>query len=1165
MKKFRIIIAFALAILCLLSPLTQTVLAAELTEPKESVKLLDFSSDNETTLHARLSPSDLLSILLKQVYEDDREPTTAEKEYLDHYFEEYLIYDATLPPSLVSTETTEQGITVMAKSYSFQTNNNETLTYLPVRVTLGETAKKLSYSSEKKCFVAELEPSSDLSSLTVFYSSSVTLPKEIINRLVTMAFDDATNAMKTEQTMLEYTAALKEYQNYLRAMEEYQADCLAYDAYLSSLELYCQALAEYEKNQAEWETYRQKYATYEAYLSELAVYNEKKAQYDKNYAAYTAKIREREAYLKNLDRIRVSLVPIESLFLLPSDRKTGTLYSALQNSELVAMFEKYQGILTKNFGIPKETIADLRTDADRLNELLGEYNEKRKISEKEAFGCYRKNYDEICLLFNSLYERMSAIFAPPNEYSGSTVYTLMCAKLEAEYGKEEASYKKWRIKNVLSHIYLICLCLDDTRKPEATWNFYADDGEAHTYYFSNLLSQNLIVSDTNSASPSKLFWREEVIVPQPPIMPSKPTAVPEPLPPTTMEKPSMPTEVEKPTEPTAVELPLPPSESDHSLVLRTGAICLELLSNKLYDRTELTEDPTIPLPEIAIEKQIEGVSIYGIGGRLLKGCDPFSLPTPSEDSETLPISYEDGYDTYTFVGWSMPQGARSLLDGSSIYAIYQRTPKTYRATFVIDGKTVFETQVPVTETPVFEDSVDKESAPDVDYLFHTWDPPLSPIHADTVYVAKYEEQPRKYSVTFQLLEQTLSRQYEYQELPVEPTVSPLYYYSGASLFEFDGWDQEIAPVTQNITYTAKYRELVLAKLPDDADGTLSFATTAQGFALVSSENRISSLGALFEKASAQNLRLDVLFSEQNVTLSVDTAALQALHKAGATEIFLDQNPTHGTAIRFLRADGSEVILYDGELRVSLPHSFNAEANVYLSAYYPTLNRVQKSVSCERTETEVKLIATAGVYYQPYERFALTLNVGEHGQAMTNETIYSEGEAIRLTIHPDANYQLSSIFFKNPSTDEITVTDPNNIVMPAWNTVLCVEFIPVEYTIQFVFHGQTITEKHPFGAELTFPEIPTSFEEDGFFYTFIGWSSTSSVVTGDTVYSANYYSVRAEDVADDGEGGAIEAVVRKIVLPLAALALLILAVLITTPIVIVKCVKKKKKAKNNQTK
>lgn len=1161
MKKLRII-ALALAVLCLLAPLTQAVSAAEFSPSSENEASLDFSSFDETSILARVSPSDLLSLLLERVYRDERVLSDAEKNYLDLYFGEYLIYDGMLSPSLVSIETSGQTITVMAKSYSYEAKNGRVVTYSPVRVTMGSTAKPLSYSLGKQCFVAEIDASEELPSLTVHYVGSIALPKETVNRLLTLAFDDASAAQWYEDQKTNYAAALAEYQNYLRALEQYDADCVTYNEYLAKVSLYEKAREAYQKNQDEWEAYRQKQALYEAYRNELDLYDQNLKKYNENYQKYLAQIDARDAYLINLNKIRSALVPMESLFLKPSNGKTGTLYQALQNNELVTMFEKYQNVL------PKQPINGMRDEAERLNTLLGEYEEARKISEQKAFESYQKNYDEICRLFQSLYDRMSAIFAPPKGSDQSAMYTLMCAKLEAEYGigTEESEYKKWRIQNVLAHLYLICRCLDDAKTSEATWNFYSNTGKACAYYFSDLLSQNLIISDTNTANPSNLRWMNEVSVSDPPQMPEKPIEVIPPLAPPTMEEPTPPPALERPIPPELMDVPIPPPEGDPSLMLRTKDLRSALQNKELYDRTEFTEeqDPILTLPEISIEKRVRGVSIYGARGCLLEENGSSELPVPSEDSETLPYSFVDGADTYTLEGWSTSE------DGSAISAIYRRTTKTkvYLATFVVDGITVYETLVPAMHTAQFNGSVTKEHSDSTEYFFETWDPPLAPMSGDTKYHAVFREQPRKYSVSFSILDNPpITKEYAWGEIPTPPTV-PLkdqYDISGSSLFEFCGWGTEqetLPPVTQNATYTAQYQ--LLATL--DADETILFEqSTSQGYLLIASGNKISSISNLVEKTVSENCRLDILFSERNVTLSLDLMALQALHREGVAELLLDQNETYGTAIRFFRPDGTEIFLSEGELRLSLPHGFDADANVYLSSYDPSLSLSQATVPCTPTETEIKLIATAGIYYRPYERFTLSVSVGENGQAMTDESIYSEGDRVYFTVHPSAHYRISKIFFQNPITGETIPIKQKYAEMPAYNAVLCVEFAPIEYTIKFVYHGETKIEKLPFGAPLVFPEVPPTFEEDGLFYTFIGWSETASVVTGDATYTAGYYSVRIEDLVED-EGSAWSAVIWNILVPLAILALLILGILITVPIVIVKQVKKKKtkkKQKNNQ--
>ncbi|MBO5939400.1 MAG: hypothetical protein J6Q82_07925 [Clostridia bacterium] len=1158
MKKFYAILSFVLALLCLTAPITQVVSAAE-TSPAVTETSLDYSSEDDYMLQAVLSPSDLLTLLLETIYKNESALSEAEKSYLDRYFSEYLVYDGLLPPSLLSTEKSDSSVTVTAQGYSYIAKNGQTVSYLPVRALLGAKELPLVASSDGQHFsvtVTDLPSDTDPTSVTVFYQGSITLPKETVNQLVTMAYRDAKNALATEETMLQYTVALEEYQAYLRAIEQYEADCLNYDFYLSSLALYENALAEYKQNQRDWEIYRQKNKLYEEYLAKLATYDKEKKLYDKAYAEYTAQDKKYKAYLQNLDAIRISLHPMESLFLTPSDGSTGTLYRALQNSELVVMFEKYQGVLSKTFGIPKETITNLRTDADLLNDLLGEYNKARTISEEAAFIFYKENYDQICSLFNSLYQRMSDILKP-------AVYTLMCAKLELEYPEDKGTYKKWRIKNVLAHIYLICLCLDDERTPDNTWSFYADDGEPHPYYFSDLLNQNLIISDSNAANPSDLSWIPEVTELTPPVAPTEPIAVQQPIPPATLAEPTKPAEVTKPTAPMPKEEPIPPTQSDHELVLRTGEICLAYLDGALSERQELSEDPSIRLPEISVQKRIGAPSVFGARGVLLDVSDLSSLPTPSDNSALLPISFENEYATYTFDGWSEPTG-HSLLrtsDDTFVYAKYRRKAKCFEATFIIDGTTVSQISVPVGTTPVFVGSTNKASTPSTDYVFTTWDPPLSPIYGNTEYVAQYREQVRNYTVTFAMEGQSLSQQVAWQATPTAP-ITPASYYSGGSLYEFDAWDKPLTPTTDNITYTARYRELSLAQLPNTSIGSLSVAPSATGYVLVSSEPRFS-LSALVAKAASEEKRLEIIFTDRGVSLTFDPSALQSLQQQGICELLLDQNPSYGTAIRCFRNDGTEISLGSGELRLNLEHGFATEKNIYLSAYYPALDRCQENIPCTSTSTTTQLLAATSVYYQPHRRFSLTLNVSEHGQAMASTTVYSAGEKILLTIRPDSNYRLSSLVFTDPVSGEQIATDPKNLTMPSFDAVLSVEFVPIEYQIEFQYHGQTIVQVQPFGSTVIFPEIPTSFEEDGFFYTFIGWSSTSSIVTGDMTYIANYYSIRAEEVADSGEGGAIESVVVDILLPISIIALFLLGVIITVPILIVKHVKKKKKNRTNK--
>ena len=1138
MKKFYSVLSFALAVLFLLSPLTQAVSAEEISNSESNSDSFDFSSQNEYMLQAVISPADLLTLLLN----DTSAVSEAERDYLDRYFADYLVYDELLPPSLVATEQSADRVLVRAQKYSYVATNGKEVVYLPVRVLLGDKESTLSFDASEQAFLAEFTdlPQGAEHSVTVFYQGSLTLPKEKINQLLTMAYRDAQEAAPANATITQYTVALKEYTNYLHAMEQYETDLLNYETYCSALTLYQNALERYNQNQNEWANYQQKNEKYQTYEKDLALYLQQKEQYDLDYAEYLRRNEEHTIYTSNLNKIRTSLHAIESLFLKPTDGKTGTLYRALQNAELVVMFEKYRDVLFDG-----ETVSAMRADADRLNDLLGKYNEARNLSEEAAFTYYKQNYTEICTLFNSLYQRMNEVLTP-------NIYRLLSSYLEVEYPEDGGSYKKWRIKNVLAHIYLICLCLDDTKKPTASWSFYNDRGDPHTYYFSALLNQALIISDSNAANPEHLSWLPEVQTTEQPIAPVQPTEVQKPLAPAVLlEQPTAPDEVAQPQKPPVVEPPAPPTESDHALVERTREICLALFHGELSERELVTEDTTVLLPELSLEKRVGGPSIYGARGQLLPENDLSHRPTASADSARLPLSFENDYAVYTFENdWFESSDGEGYL-----YAQYRRTPKTFTATFVV-GDQRTPVQVPVGGIPVFDGSTQKESDNTTDYIFTTWNPPLAPIYTDTEYVAQYREQTRTYAVTFSFREQSLTKHYEWNQIISAP-ITPTSYYTEATLYEFSGWDKEIVPVTQDTVYTACYRATVLAALPEGEEGSLSIATSATGTVLVSSGRSII-IEELIAKTAAEEKRLEILFSEYGISVMLNAAAARELYEQGMHRLVLKQDAAYGTAILCLDQNGTVLSLYDGELRVTMEHGFATEDNVYLSAYYPSVNSYQWSVTCAATEQTVQWIASSGVYYNPYRRFALTLTVGEHGQVFTNAKIYSAGEEILLTVHPNANYRIASITLTNPVSGEVITPDPQALTMPAWDAVLAVEFAPIEYRIEFIYHNQSTVQMLPFGATVVFPEIPTSFEEDGLFYTFIGWSSTALIVTGDATYTANYYTLRAEEVADSGEGGALNSLILEVLLPWAILALLILGAIIATPIVIVKRRKKHKK-------
>ena len=118
-------------------------------------------------------------------------------------------------------------------------------------------------------------------------------------------------------------------------------------------------------------------------------------------------------------------------------------------------FNRYRDVLSASFGVSASAIDNLKASSDDLNALLHAYAAARETSEEAAFLYYKEHYSEISHLFNSLYDGMREVMT-------GKIFKFMCGKMELEYegDTEMQAYKKWRMKNIVAHVYLICQVLD---------------------------------------------------------------------------------------------------------------------------------------------------------------------------------------------------------------------------------------------------------------------------------------------------------------------------------------------------------------------------------------------------------------------------------------------------------------------------------------------------------------------------------------------------------------------------------------------------------------------------------------------------------------------------------------------------------------------------------
>ncbi len=195
---------------------------------------------------------------------------------------------------------------------------------------------------------------------------------------------------------------------------------------------------------------------------------------------------------------------------------------------------------------------------------------------------------------------------------------------------------------------------------------------------------------------------------------------------------------------------------------------------------------------------------------------------PSYDSEE-PVKEATAQYEYQFDGWD-PEV--SEVTGDVTYtARYTQTEKSYTVTWVNDEKDdegnyiVLEKDenVPYGEKPAYDGTTPEKAATDqYSYTFDKWvlleNPAVTLSDDDTVtgdvtYLAVYTAALRSYTVTWVNEDGTVletDRQVTYGSMPVYDGTAPEKVSTDAQVFTFSGWDPEVAEVTGDVTYTARF-------------------------------------------------------------------------------------------------------------------------------------------------------------------------------------------------------------------------------------------------------------------------------------------------------------------------------------------------------------------------
>ena len=189
---------------------------------------------------------------------------------------------------------------------------------------------------------------------------------------------------------------------------------------------------------------------------------------------------------------------------------------------------------------------------------------------------------------------------------------------------------------------------------------------------------------------------------------------------------------------------------------------------------------------------------------VLYGVTPeYKGDTPTKDSTVE--------HTYTFEKWS-PEIA-PITQNTTYVASFKEEARKYNITWKDEDGTVLRTdEVAYGDTPSYGNDVPvKESTAQFSYVFANWSPNVTSVTGDATYVAAYNSEIRKYTVTWmnadgKVLE--VDSNVPYGTVPTFDSGTPTRTDSrGAVEYTFSKWSPEVTEVTGDTTYTAEYTEV----------------------------------------------------------------------------------------------------------------------------------------------------------------------------------------------------------------------------------------------------------------------------------------------------------------------------------------------------------------------
>lgn len=368
-----------------------------------------------------------------------------------------------------------------------------------------------------------------------------------------------------------------------------------------------------------------------------------------------------------------------------------------------------------------------------------------------------------------------------------------------------------------------------------------------------------------------------------------------------------------------------------------------------------------------------------------------------------------------------------------------------------------------------------------------------PITQDTTYVAQFEA---SILINWRVNSVSTVTSWWAGEIPYYPYSQPTKPTDGVYVYTFSGWDKQIVPAQEDITYTAQFsKEHIFA-----INGNPVAVVEIDGYYVVDCSYAPDQfdISALILYAQDNDMGVTVIRANHSISFSASEVGNLAnehisTYSFSATQIGYRE---YRYTLRLFDAQGQQITLpCTARITTYSQISPNNSQLYMIKGEERTLVRYNsedgKITFSVNTAYSYEMITIFNVYVAVS---SISVTVDKQS-AKPTEWISVEHEEIPIGMTLEKLYALDS------SGNEIAITG-GMFKMPQSDVTVYVQLAYIEYTIVFKADGKVISSKnYHYGDTVTPPETASKAPDGLFSYEFYGWDKEIVTVTGDAEYNA----------------------------------------------------------------